>query len=59
VKRLRVFQTARGFLPWTHALLDRLEAQLGSRALPDWMQLMRELHSHYPEWSGHAPDSAE
>jgi uncharacterized protein YndB with AHSA1/START domain len=52
-------QTAPGFLPGTHALLDRLEAQLDGRALPDWMQLMRELHPHYPDWSGRAPDSAK
>jgi uncharacterized protein YndB with AHSA1/START domain len=52
-------QTARGFLPGTHALLDRLEAQLDGRALPDWPQLMRELHTQYPEWSGHAPRPAE
>ncbi len=25
----------------------------------DWMQLMRELHPQYPEWSGHAPHSTE
>src|SRR5947209_18469585 len=31
-------QTAHGFLPGLHAFLDRLEAQLDGRALPDWMQ---------------------
>lgn len=52
-------QTARGFLPGTHALLDRLEAQLDRRALPDWSRLMRKLHTQYPQWSGHAPNPAE
>ncbi|HWJ36728.1 MAG TPA: SRPBCC domain-containing protein [Steroidobacteraceae bacterium] len=49
-------QTARGFLPGLHAFLDRLEAQLDGRALPDWMQRFGELQLKYPEWSGHAPD---
>jgi dihydrofolate reductase len=52
-------QTARGFLPGTHALLDRLEAQLEGRPLPDWLQLMRDLQTQYPEWSGHAPSPTE
>src|SRR5215510_10267499 len=44
-------QTARGFLPGLHAFLDRLEAQLDGRALPDWMQRFGELMVEYPEWS--------
>jgi uncharacterized protein YndB with AHSA1/START domain len=52
-------QTARGFLPGLHTILDRLEAQLDGRALPDWMQRFTELMAEYPEWSGHAPDSGE
>jgi uncharacterized protein YndB with AHSA1/START domain len=48
-------QTARGFLPGLHAFLDRLEAQLDGRALPDWTQRFAALRSEYPEWSGHAP----
>jgi uncharacterized protein YndB with AHSA1/START domain len=51
--------TARGFLPGLHAFLDRLEAQLDGRALPDWMQRFGELRTQYPEWSGHAPDAEE
>jgi uncharacterized protein YndB with AHSA1/START domain len=47
-------QTARGFLPGLHAFLDRLEAQLDGRALPDWMQRFTALVAKYPEWSGHA-----
>ena len=52
-------QTARGFLPGLHTILDRLEAQLDGRALPDWMQRFAELMSEYPEWSGHAPHSGK
>jgi uncharacterized protein YndB with AHSA1/START domain len=47
-------QTARGFLPGLHAFLDRLEAQLDARPMPDWVQRFGELRSEYPEWS-HAP----
>jgi uncharacterized protein YndB with AHSA1/START domain len=49
-------QTARGFLPGLHAFLDRLEAQLDARPLPDWTARFTELMSAYPEWTGHAPD---
>jgi uncharacterized protein YndB with AHSA1/START domain len=52
-------QTARGFLPGLHVFLDRLEAQLEGRALPDWMQRFGELRTEYPEWSGHAPNPGE
>ena len=48
--------TARGFLPGLHAFLDRLEAQLAGRALPDCLLRFGELRSEYPEWSGHASD---
>ena len=46
--------TARGFLPGLHAFLDRLEAQLDARDLPDWGARFLALRSEYPEWSGHA-----
>ena len=52
-------RTARGFLPGLHTILDRLEAQLDGRALPEWMQRFAELRAEYPEWSGHAPDPGE
>jgi uncharacterized protein YndB with AHSA1/START domain len=52
-------RTARGFLPGLHTILDRLEAQLDGRALPEWMQRFEELRAEYPEWSGHAPDPGE
>ena len=52
-------QTARGFLPGLHAYLDRLEAQLDNRALPDWLIRFEELRTEYAEWSQHAPDPRE
>ncbi len=48
-------QTSRGFLPGMHTFLDRLEAQLDGRALPDWLQRFGAVAAAYPEWSGHAP----
>jgi uncharacterized protein YndB with AHSA1/START domain len=52
-------QTARGFLPGLHAFLDRLEAQLDGRALPDWLARFAELRAEYPEWSSHAAPSGK
>jgi uncharacterized protein YndB with AHSA1/START domain len=52
-------QTAGGFLPGMHAFLDRLEAQLGRRTLPDWMHRFDDLKIDYPEWTGHAPNPRE
>jgi len=43
-------QTARGFLPGLHALLDRLEAQLDGAPLPDWGARFAALRVEYPEW---------
>ncbi len=51
--------TARGFLPGTHAFLDRLEAQLERRPLPNWLQRFEAIRDEYPEWSAHAADSRE
>ncbi len=34
---------ARGFLPGTHAFLDRLEAYLAGEALPNWAERYREV----------------
>jgi uncharacterized protein YndB with AHSA1/START domain len=45
-------QTARGFLPGVHAFLDRLEAQLGGGAPPDWLERFGALRAEYTEWSG-------
>jgi uncharacterized protein YndB with AHSA1/START domain len=52
-------QSATGFLPGLHAFLDRLEAQLDARPLPDWTQRFGELAADYPEWKGHAPHPGE
>jgi uncharacterized protein YndB with AHSA1/START domain len=51
--------TARGFLPGVHAFLERLEAQVARRALPDWGRRFAELQLDYPEWPGHAPTTRE
>jgi uncharacterized protein YndB with AHSA1/START domain len=47
-------RTAPGFLPGTHAFLDRLEAQLDGAPLPDWMIRFTEARTQYPEWTHHA-----
>jgi uncharacterized protein YndB with AHSA1/START domain len=47
--------TARGFVPGLHAFLDRLEAQLDGRMLPDWLARFAEARTEYPEWSHDAP----
>jgi len=44
-------QSAPGFLPGTHAFLDRLEAQLDEEPLPDWTSRFTELLSQYPAWT--------
>lgn len=40
--------TALGFGPGYHAFLDRLGAQLGGAALPDWQQRYAEVKAGYP-----------
>lgn len=52
-------ETARGFLPGLHAFLDRLEAQLGGGALPDWGRRFELHRNRYPSWSDHAPAAGE
>jgi uncharacterized protein YndB with AHSA1/START domain len=52
-------QTASGFLPGLHAFLDRLEAQLDGRPLPDFVARFSELMAEYPEWRGHAADPGQ
>ena len=42
--------TARGFAPGGHVLLDRLEAQLDGKPLPGWMPRFQELLASYPAW---------
>ena len=48
-------QTARGFLPGLHAFLDRLEAQLDGRPLPDWTQRFGELRADTPNGAAMRP----
>lgn len=43
-------KTAVGFAPGTHGFLDRLEAQLDGRPLPDWVARVGELRPSYPKW---------
>ena len=44
-------QTALGFLPGLHALLDCLEAQLDGAALPEWEARFAALRAEYPAWT--------
>ena len=43
-------EIAPGFLPGLHAFLDRLEAQLDRRQLPDWLTRFEDLRADYPAW---------
>lgn len=43
-------RNALGFLPGTHAFLDRMDAHLASAALPDWGARYAEVASAYPAW---------
>ena len=42
---------AKGFIPGTHAFLDRLEAHLGDAPLPDWGSRYAETAPAYPSWA--------
>jgi uncharacterized protein YndB with AHSA1/START domain len=44
-------RNAKGFLPGTHAFLDRLAAHLAVRPLPIWSERYAELAPAYPSWS--------
>jgi uncharacterized protein YndB with AHSA1/START domain len=52
-------ETARGFLPGLHAFLDRLEAELDGRTMPDWVERFGALRMEYPEWSRDASPSGQ
>jgi uncharacterized protein YndB with AHSA1/START domain len=41
-------RNATGFLPGTHAFLDRLEAYLAGETLPNWAQRYREVAQPHP-----------
>ncbi len=40
--------TAKGFAPGTHAFLDRLEAHLNGKKLPNWQERYKEVAGNYP-----------
>ena len=44
-------EIAPGFLPGLHAFLDRLEAQLDKRPVPEWHTRFEDLRAHYPAWN--------
>ncbi|HEX4251839.1 MAG TPA: SRPBCC family protein [Pseudonocardia sp.] len=43
-------RNARGFLPGTHAYLDRLAALLAGAPLPNWSERYQEVAPEYPSW---------
>jgi uncharacterized protein YndB with AHSA1/START domain len=44
-------RNAKGFMPGTHAYLDRLAAHLGGDPLPAWGERYREVATEYPAWT--------
>jgi hypothetical protein len=44
-------RNARGFIPGTHAFLDRLAAHLASDEIPVWHERYQQLAPAYPAWS--------
>lgn len=44
-------RNAKGFIPGTHAFLDRLEAHLGHDPLPNWSERYAEAAPAYPSWA--------
>jgi uncharacterized protein YndB with AHSA1/START domain len=43
-------RNAHGFLPGTHAYLDRLAAHLAGAPLPGWLERYAEVAGEYPSW---------
>jgi uncharacterized protein YndB with AHSA1/START domain len=43
-------EVATGFAPGSHALLDRLAAQLDKQPLPDWLERFDAVRPLYPAW---------
>lgn len=41
-------ETALGFAPGTHALMDRLEAELKDQPLPNWQERYQQVSPQYP-----------
>jgi hypothetical protein len=44
-------RTAKGFIPGTHAFLDRLEAHIAGASIPNWSQRYAEAAPAYPSWA--------
>ncbi|NKQ58523.1 SRPBCC family protein [Amycolatopsis sp. K13G38] len=44
-------RNAKGFIPGTHAFLDRLAAHLAGGPLPAWQERYDEVAPAYPSWS--------
>lgn len=44
-------RNAKGFIPGTHAFLDRLESHLAGTSLPGWSERYQEVAVGYPAWS--------
>jgi hypothetical protein len=43
-------RNALGFVPGTHAFLDRMRAHLDDEELPDWSARYAEVAPAYPAW---------
>lgn len=43
-------RTAKGFMPGTHAFMDRLRAHLAGEPIPDWQRRYDEVAPGYPSW---------
>ena len=44
-------RNAKGFIPGTHAFLDRLEAHLGDAPIPNWSERYAAAAPAYPSWA--------
>ena len=44
-------RNAKGFIPGTHAFLDRMAAHLAGEPLPAWQERYDQLAPSYPSWS--------
>lgn len=43
-------RNAKGFIPGTHAFLDRLEARLDGKPVPNWQARYDQVAPRYPSW---------
>lgn len=44
-------RNAQGYIPGTHAFLDRLEAHIAGEPLPGWNERYQEVAPAYPAWA--------